>query len=131
MEVNNHNSSKGKVIASGIIPFAFVILMMVYIFGPGADLLDFGTPLPEVTIEKVDFVDSEIQATVRNTGPIAVEVVITSVVPKPPSIVLYSLSIQTSLVGFILMLPRQVTTSKGLIFTALLANGCLKSSTSE
>jgi zinc transporter ZupT len=78
MEVNN-NSSKGKVIASGIIPFAFVILMMVYIFGPGADLLDFGTPLPEVTIEKVDFVDSEIQATVRNTGPIAVEVVMADI----------------------------------------------------
>jgi zinc transporter ZupT len=73
------NSSKGKVIASGIIPFAFVILMMVYIFGPGADLLDFGTPLPEVTIEKVDFVDSEIQATVRNTGPIAVEVVMADI----------------------------------------------------
>jgi zinc transporter ZupT len=78
MELNN-NSSKGKVIASGIIPFAFVILMMIYIFGPGADLLDFGTPLPEVTIEKVDFVDSEIQATVRNTGPIAVEVVMADI----------------------------------------------------
>ena len=78
MELSN-NSSRGKVIASGIIPFVFVILMMVYIFGPGADLLDFGTPLPEVTIEKVDFVDSEIQATVRNTGPIAVEVVMADV----------------------------------------------------
>ena len=52
---------------------------MVYIFGPGADLLDFGIPLPEVTIEKVDFVDSEIQATVRNTGPIAVEVVMADI----------------------------------------------------
>ncbi len=78
MELNN-NSSKVKVIASGIIPFAFVILMMIYIFGPGADLLDFGTPLSEVTIEKVDFVDSEIQATVRNTGPIAVEVVMADI----------------------------------------------------
>ena len=78
MELDN-NSSKVKVIASGIIPFVFVILMMVYIFGPGADLLDFGTPLPEVTIEKVDFVDSEIQATVRNTGPIAVEVVMADI----------------------------------------------------
>ena len=78
MELSN-NSSRGKVIASGIIPFVFVILMMVYIFGPGADLLDFGIPLPEVTIEKVDFVDSEIQATVRNTGPIAVEVVMADI----------------------------------------------------
>ena len=78
MELGN-NSSKGKVIASGIIPFVFVILMMIYIFGPGADLLDFGTLLPEITIEKIDFVDSEIQATVRNTGPISVEVVMADV----------------------------------------------------
>ena len=72
-------SSKGKIIASGVIPFAFVILMMVYIFGPGADLLDLGIPLAEITIEKVDFVDSEIQAVVRNTGPIPVEVVMADV----------------------------------------------------
>jgi len=72
-------SSKWKVIASGIIPFVFIILMMVYIFGPGADLLDFGVVLPEITVEKVDFVDSEIQATVRNTGPIPVEVVMADV----------------------------------------------------
>ncbi|KFM17186.1 Zinc transporter ZupT protein [Marine Group I thaumarchaeote SCGC AAA799-B03] len=78
MELSD-NTSKGKVIASGIIPFAFVIIMMAYIFGPGADLLDLGIPLPEITIEKVDFVDSEIQATVRNTGPIPVEVVMADV----------------------------------------------------
>jgi zinc transporter ZupT len=36
--------------------------------------LDLGTPLPEITLEKVDFIDSEIQVTVRNTGPIPVEV---------------------------------------------------------
>jgi len=78
MELSN-NSSKGKIIASGVIPFGFLILLMVYIFGPGADLLDFGIPLPEITIEKVDFVDSEIQATVRNTGPIPVQVVMADV----------------------------------------------------
>ena len=78
MELSD-NSSRGKVIASGIIPFAFVILMMIYIFGPGADLLDLGVPLPEITIETVSFVDSEIQATVRNTGPIPVEVVMADV----------------------------------------------------
>ena len=78
MEPSN-NSSKVKVIASGIIPFIFVILMMVYIFGPGADLLDFGIILPEITIEKIDFVDSEIQATVRNTGHIPVEIVMADV----------------------------------------------------
>lgn len=78
MEINS-NSSKGKTVASGIIPFAFVVLLMLYIFGPGADLLDLGIPLPEITIEKIDFIDSEIQATVRNTGPIPVDVVMADV----------------------------------------------------
>ena len=78
MELSN-NSSKVKVIASGLIPFIFVILLMAYIFGPGAELLDFGVILPEITIEKVDFVDSEIQATVRNTGPIPVEIVMADI----------------------------------------------------
>jgi len=74
-----NNTSKIKVTASGVIPFAFVIVLMLYIFGPGGDLLDFGIALPEITIEKVDFIDSEIQATVRNTGPIPVEVVMADV----------------------------------------------------
>jgi zinc transporter ZupT len=78
MEISD-KSSKGKVIASGLIPFAFVVLMMLYIFGPGSDLLDFGVLLPEITIEKIDFVDSEVQATVRNTGPIPVEVVMADI----------------------------------------------------
>ena len=78
MELSN-KSSKGKMIASGIIPFAFLILLIAYIFGPGSDLLDLGVPLPEITLEKIDFVDSEIQVTVRNTGPISVEVVMADV----------------------------------------------------
>ncbi len=78
MELEN-KLSKGKLIASGIIPFAFLILMVAYIFGPGSDLLDLGVPLPEITIEKVDFADSEILVTVRNTGPIPVEVVMADV----------------------------------------------------
>jgi len=73
------NSSKGKLIASGLIPFLFLILLMTYIFGPGAELLDFGVILPEITIEKVDFVDSEIQAIVRNTGHIPVEIVMADI----------------------------------------------------
>ena len=78
MEVSN-KSSKGKMIASGVIPFAFLVIMIAYIFGPGSDLLDLGVPLPEVTMEKVDFIDSEIQVTVRNTGPIPVEVAMADV----------------------------------------------------
>lgn len=78
MEINS-KSSKIKIITSGIIPFAFLILLMAYIFGPGSDLLDLGVQLPEITIEKIDFMDSEIRATVRNTGPIPVEVVMADV----------------------------------------------------
>ena len=77
--MSTDNTSKAKTIASGIIPFAFVVLMLVYLLGPGSALLDFGTPLPEIVIEKVDFIDSEIQATVRNTGPVPVQVVMADV----------------------------------------------------
>lgn len=78
MELSN-KSSKAKMVASGLIPFVFVILMIAYIFGPGSTILDLGVPLPEITIEKVDFVDSEIQVTVRNTGPIPVDVVMADI----------------------------------------------------
>src|SRR3970282_547987 len=77
MEVNK--TSKGKLLASGLIPFVFVILLIVYLFGSSGDLLDVGVSLPEVTIEKIVFVDGEIQATVRNTGHIPVEVVMADV----------------------------------------------------
>jgi len=42
-------------------------------------IFDLNYHLPEITIEKVDFVDSEIRVTVRNTGPIPVEVVMADV----------------------------------------------------
>ena len=73
------NTSKGKIIASGIAPFILLIIMIGYIFGPGSDLLDLGTPLPEISLEKIEFVESEIHVIVRNTGPISVEVVMADV----------------------------------------------------
>ena len=71
--------SKVKVMVSGIVPFAFLVVLIFYIFGPGSDLLDLGVALPQVTIETVDFVDSEIKVTVRNTGPIPLDVVMADV----------------------------------------------------
>ena len=68
-------TSKAKLVLSAIIPIIILAGMITYIFGPGANLLNFGTPLPQITIEKIDFLDSKIIATVRNTGPIDVEVV--------------------------------------------------------
>jgi len=71
--------SKGKLIASGTIPFAFVIILILYLSGSSGDLLDVGVSLPEVSIEKIDFVEGEIQATIRNTGHIPVEIAMADV----------------------------------------------------
>lgn len=73
MELRNTNS-KTKLIVSGFIPFLLIIGLIVFIFGPGSYLLDLGTPLPEISLEKIEFFDSEIHVTVRNTGPIPVEI---------------------------------------------------------
>ncbi len=73
------NYSKVKTIASGIIPFGFLVIMILYLIGPSSDLLEFGVSLPEITIEKIEFVDSEIHVTVRNTGPIPVKIAMADV----------------------------------------------------
>ncbi len=78
MEINS-KPSKVKLVASGLIPFIALIAMIAYIFGPGSNLIDFGVPLPEITIEKIDFKDSEIQVLVRNTGPIPLEIVMADI----------------------------------------------------
>ncbi len=77
--MNSNSLSKGKVVASGLVPFAFLVVLLLYISGPGSDLLDLGVALPKVTIETVAFVDSEIQVTVRNTGPVPLNVVMADV----------------------------------------------------
>jgi len=78
MEIKK-NYSKVKTIASGIIPFGFLVIMILYLIGPSSDLLEFGVSLPEITIEKIEFIDSEIHVTVRNTGPIPVKIAMADV----------------------------------------------------
>lgn len=78
MELRSKNS-RVKLVASGLVPFALLIAMIAYIFGPGSNLIEFGVPLPEITIEKIDFKDAEIHVMVRNTGPIPLEVVMADV----------------------------------------------------
>jgi len=68
-------TSKAKLIASALIPIVMLGLMIAYIFGPGSNFLGLGVALSEITIEKIEFLDSKIIATVRNTGHIDVEVV--------------------------------------------------------
>jgi zinc transporter ZupT len=75
----NYRTSQIRTVVSGLIPFVFLVIMILYLFGPGSNLLKFGIALPEITIEKVEFVDSEIHATVRNTGPIPVKIAMADV----------------------------------------------------
>lgn len=67
-------TSRTKLVVSGVVPLILLGAMIFYIFGPGSELLNFGVPLPEITIEKIEFVESEIHVTVRNTGPIDVSI---------------------------------------------------------
>jgi zinc transporter, ZIP family len=64
-----------KMIAIALVPFVVLAAMIAFIFGPGQQFLGIGTPLPEITIERVEFQeDGLIVAFIRNTGPIDVTV---------------------------------------------------------
>ena len=77
MEVKR--SSNVKTAISAVVPFVLLAVMIGYVFGPGSELIGYGILLPDISIEKIEFVDSEIIATVRNTGPIAVDVVMADI----------------------------------------------------
>lgn len=58
-----------------LVPFAVLAAMVAFIFGPGQEFLGVGTPLPEITIERIEFQEGgQINAFIRNTGPIDVTV---------------------------------------------------------
>jgi zinc transporter ZupT len=68
-------ASSGKTIAMALIPIAGLAVMIVFLFGPGQSLLNTGIPLPEVTIERIEFQEDKVVAYVRNTGPEEIEIV--------------------------------------------------------
>ena len=72
-------SSKPVLAISAIAPIVLLVIMIAFLLGPASSFLQFGIILPEVSIEKVEFIENEIRATVRNTGPIDVNVVIADV----------------------------------------------------
>ena len=72
-------SSKPVLAISAIAPIVLLVIMVAFLLGPASSFLQFGVILPEVSIEKIEFKENEIQATVRNTGPIAVSVVLADV----------------------------------------------------
>jgi hypothetical protein len=72
-------SSKSVLAISAIAPIVLLAIMIVFLLGPASSFLQFGMILPEVSIEKVEFIENEIRATVRNTGSVDVNVVIADV----------------------------------------------------
>ena len=72
-------SSKPVLAISAIAPIVLLIIMIAFLLGPASSFLQFGIVLPEVSIEKIEFTGNEIQATVRNTGPVNVNVVLADV----------------------------------------------------
>jgi zinc transporter ZupT len=63
-----------KMVASAVIPLVVLGAMIAFLLWPGNGLLNIGVPLPDVTIERVEFLDGRIAAYIRNTGPQAVEI---------------------------------------------------------
>ena len=72
-------SSKPVLAISAIAPIVLLAIMIAFLLGPASTFLQFGIVLPEVSIEKIEFTGNEIRATVRNTGPVDVNVVLADV----------------------------------------------------
>ena len=72
-------SSKPQIAISAIAPIVLLVILIAFLLGPASTFLQFGVILPEISIEKVEFLGNEIQATVRNTGPVDVNVVVADV----------------------------------------------------
>jgi zinc transporter, ZIP family len=71
---SNRKTSRKKMIIIALIPFLVLSGMLVFLLGPGMSILNIGIPLPEITIEKIEFQNDKIVAFIRNTGPEGVEV---------------------------------------------------------
>jgi ZIP family zinc transporter len=70
----NRNSSRKKIIGIALIPLLVLAGMIIFLFGPGQSFLNTGIPLPEITIERIEFQEGKIVAYIRNTGPEEVEI---------------------------------------------------------
>jgi zinc transporter ZupT len=69
---NPKNQKKKKFLSIGLalVPLVVLAAMIYFLTSPyGQGLITGGTPLPEVTIEKIEFHENQIIAYIRNTGP--------------------------------------------------------------
>ena len=73
------NAKAGKRISQkapmilAFIPIIVLAAMIIFLLSPyGQSLINTGIPLPQVTIEKVEFHENQILAFIRNTGPLEI-----------------------------------------------------------
>jgi len=72
---NNIQTSRKKMSAIALIPIIVLGGMLVFLFSPfGMSILNTGIPLPEITIEKIEFQNEKVIAYIRNTGPEQIEI---------------------------------------------------------
>jgi len=70
----NHPTKKTPLILA-FVPLVVLAGMIIFLLSPyGQSLINTGIPLPQVTIEKVEFHDNQILAYIRNTGPLEIVV---------------------------------------------------------
>ena len=53
-------SSKPVLAISAIAPIVLLAIMIAFLLGPASTFLQFGVVLPEVSIEKIEFIENEI-----------------------------------------------------------------------
>ncbi|HKU50584.1 MAG TPA: divalent cation transporter [Nitrososphaera sp.] len=63
-----------RLLASAVVPVIILGAMIAFLLSPMSGILTIGTPLPEVTIERIEFHEGMIVAHVRNTGPGPVQI---------------------------------------------------------
>jgi hypothetical protein len=63
-----------KLVASAVIPLVILGAMVAFLLWPGSGLLNAGIPLPDIIIERIEFLDGTIAAYIWNTGPETIEI---------------------------------------------------------
>jgi ZIP family zinc transporter len=68
----NYPTKKTPLILA-FVPIVVLAVMIIFLLSPyGQSLINTGIPLPQVTIEKVEFHDNQILVSIRNTGPLEI-----------------------------------------------------------
>lgn len=75
LNTRREGGKKLKSLLLAVLPLVILAGMVYFLAGPyGQNIIHSGTPLPEITIEKIEFHDNQIIAFIRNTGPAEVTI---------------------------------------------------------